>query len=1807
MATEGTITNQEVFFQLCSCISSGSDYQANSGIILQQLAERDKKSIDDFLLSVKEVVLSEDYPPSSKFYSVYLLLKASETNNDFLMTRIGRHKSLLTHLFKTVQYDYKKPITERGLTYFSKTPSKEKSTVGHNYILLILESFQYWYSAYGTSDTNNSLYIYHTMFTSVSKQISFPETSYYVGKEYNLPDDFHLRLAETLPQTKDVQKIPNAGPEGLSSLLGENAKQSAGLDKGKNIATSSPLKSNINVNVGVKAGLGQEASPHLEGMSPESVKNPGEKGNLLESPEKDSQKAEEAYLQLCECVSSGKSYDAKHKAIIDATEKESTGYNQGLLDGITQLLDSHDISGTQKFYALLVLVRASERKNSTFMTQFAKNKQLLIKVAKDANFENEKPEQERGTTMFTDDVHSQDAVVGRNYMRLLLEGIQFWNKTYETTEKGSPFFRFKSMYAALEKLISFPKERTFVGKDLKAAATQNNKSLSKITLVDTASFAPKEQTKQMKKETSIAKKHVEACIGSGEDYQRNVKTVMNALKENSKEYNEDYLTTITNVLDSNDTPPRTKLYALWLLAKTTETKNKPLGEALAKHESLLEKVFQAAQHDYEKTFAAKGQHFFQGDPIVGNKYVNVSLEALKNWAEVYGTPKKNDPTHIYQFMYASLEDKLQFPTHNTYLSTPVDADVLKIFPEEDQKVLKGIGKIDPSAKAKIKDPALLNVIQGFEKIDEGKVSLREVLEGNPNENEDMKDYIDYIVLDINEHFQKGVQPQIETLLGSPDPENEKYVTQAFAEGETVEQLNVVNSKYKMNKIPYKEFRKSALDLVKKEEVENKPSTTSAGFEASEKILDPSKDNKPVSPLPHDTRSPNREPSYNTKDAFKSPVIEESLPKSRFGPNAGSKDQTIEAAGNIGLGPKIGSNTGPTIGSNLGGSMGPKVGGNQLIGVQQMISPEVSDMKDSRFMEESKSPQSAKFGSGIGAKDAVIGGSNSAGMGPKMGSNMGPSMGPKVGGNQLIGVQQMSSPVVSDIQDSRFIEESKSPAGEKFGSRLGAKDAIVGSNIIAGVGPKIGSNMGPSVGSNQGSGMGPKMGGTNPIGIQQMMISPEISEMKESRFLEESKSPLSEKALSSTLKDRNVVNPQSIGGKDSMGFSGMPGREKPQASSFAPKTGQDKVQEGGKGGLNNTDKIEKPMLSELTSKKQQKNDEQASWQGKNAYESNYQGNIDKKAIGGSIGLQGSVESEYIKATEPSITTVNKTKVSQAMGRDPAPTFKSSFDNRQINDDILIKETKSQTRDRSPQAWEQVPTSTSKMLENDSNMSFKPKPVSLTSKSYLMETRLKWLSHYRFKAGDLQEDKDDPKAQAQNSRAGDLLRDDESPPKRGTKEEREQKSPEPLFVERGAQKKESAKKAMNADVSAQGNPMLAQSMGPSGGRMLAKVGPSELQSGNNQMNIDLSSNSNTQSSKAMGQSMGPFGDGTPKRSATSDLTNIARGINNSRVKTRDLANIESSIRSSFVKSGKRAPEYQQNLQDLQEQEDLRTELLKLKQENSKLQKENSTLKVAVEERSQTESNTDPVSVEQLKALLANYESQVVSLREELSMTKEENLRLNEDLSVITEGGKPPRPSANLVGENKVLKHQLEILTKELSQIRNNDRSGFTSGLVPFSPERDVSNRVNTGDRIFSSTAGDKGFGNKFFSNTDLSYNNKDRAVSPDVLLLDDVMDIQSQGNSAYASTKQRVFRTEHTPDLRNKKVETEKRASNQPNSATPGRRSLFERVSYQKPQLLMEHDENISRTSLIRSPQRRDLSMNASAQKGHFLLFILSKFL
>jgi len=408
--------NSEAAAHVSECISSPDNYNASSNIIFDFLAKKSKTYTDDFIQALTEVFNDPDVPPRSKFYALYLLAKSTETGNELLMTRLAKQKELLNKFFKDCQFTDAKSVTEKGKTFFSQAPTPEESILGGNYVRLLLECFSYWNKTFGTDDDTNPLHIYHIMYNTLAERIRLPENFLYITRTFEINEDFHY-----------------APPASLSNL---HMMRSSSGSPSKIFSPNASLG-----NLGtIRGNSSMPSSPALVESIREQVKS---------------------------CLSSGRNYKRNNYKVFDGISSQNAKkYIAEYLELTKEFIAAKESTPSQKFYAVYLLLRASETNNKALITELVTTrKDLLSDLYASASFDYKNESRERGRNIFSKEPSEDEGRVGKNFIILTTETLVFWRRTFFVGAKD-PTSVFDLINSKLEAKRLIPREFYYVGKTL---------------------------------------------------------------------------------------------------------------------------------------------------------------------------------------------------------------------------------------------------------------------------------------------------------------------------------------------------------------------------------------------------------------------------------------------------------------------------------------------------------------------------------------------------------------------------------------------------------------------------------------------------------------------------------------------------------------------------------------------------------------------------------------------------------------------------------------------------------------------------------------------------------------------------------------------------------------------------------------------------------------------------------------------------------------------------------------------------------------------------------------------------------------------------------------------------------------------------------------------------------------------------------------------------------------------------------------------------------------------------------------------
>ena len=167
-------TESELFLTIMECTLGYSNFSASHKKVITKLKENDKPHNTNFFNCINFIIRSTDYDSSQRLYTLYLLIKATESAEAGLMELLAKSKFLLEFIFITSQVDRKKPKEEKGKKFFGSESTSEQRQHGILFVRGCLECLAYWHKTHGTKPIG-SLKIFYTMHESLRDRVSFPE------------------------------------------------------------------------------------------------------------------------------------------------------------------------------------------------------------------------------------------------------------------------------------------------------------------------------------------------------------------------------------------------------------------------------------------------------------------------------------------------------------------------------------------------------------------------------------------------------------------------------------------------------------------------------------------------------------------------------------------------------------------------------------------------------------------------------------------------------------------------------------------------------------------------------------------------------------------------------------------------------------------------------------------------------------------------------------------------------------------------------------------------------------------------------------------------------------------------------------------------------------------------------------------------------------------------------------------------------------------------------------------------------------------------------------------------------------------------------------------------------------------------------------------------------------------------------------------------------------------------------------------------------------------------------------------------
>ena len=195
--------------ELHACTVSAEGFKNNSSRVLSSLFQVSETSQSLCIKKLSETVVSKQCAAVSRFYSLYLLLKASESKKHSFAGRLALEEELLSFIYHTSQHEMNKklPIDKRGSMFFSQRPSKAEARLGINFVNLCMEALIYWEKTCGVADDKNPCNVFLLYGDSLKKKMKITKLFYFTERNYDLSQDLSTwDFSRIFPEEPGVAK-----------------------------------------------------------------------------------------------------------------------------------------------------------------------------------------------------------------------------------------------------------------------------------------------------------------------------------------------------------------------------------------------------------------------------------------------------------------------------------------------------------------------------------------------------------------------------------------------------------------------------------------------------------------------------------------------------------------------------------------------------------------------------------------------------------------------------------------------------------------------------------------------------------------------------------------------------------------------------------------------------------------------------------------------------------------------------------------------------------------------------------------------------------------------------------------------------------------------------------------------------------------------------------------------------------------------------------------------------------------------------------------------------------------------------------------------------------------------------------------------------------------------------------------------------------------------------------------------------------------------------------------------------------------
>lgn len=201
--------------ELNLCTNSVDDFFILAPEILLLLSKNDLKYSNFFYKAIPQLIVSKQYSPQSRFYSLYLLFKATEKGDLTNKGDLFKDHELMSFLYRAAGQDSQKfSFGDRGKKFFSISPTLEEMRIGINFVRLSLECLLCWKNNYPAKKLNSKSDALSFYLNLLQKEVKFPRFYHFIDRNYYLSQDLATwDFSKNNPKIINETVEDNANPQ----------------------------------------------------------------------------------------------------------------------------------------------------------------------------------------------------------------------------------------------------------------------------------------------------------------------------------------------------------------------------------------------------------------------------------------------------------------------------------------------------------------------------------------------------------------------------------------------------------------------------------------------------------------------------------------------------------------------------------------------------------------------------------------------------------------------------------------------------------------------------------------------------------------------------------------------------------------------------------------------------------------------------------------------------------------------------------------------------------------------------------------------------------------------------------------------------------------------------------------------------------------------------------------------------------------------------------------------------------------------------------------------------------------------------------------------------------------------------------------------------------------------------------------------------------------------------------------------------------------------------------------------------------